>query len=159
MNVVLVAEIGVGIVHVLRCVDVEVLLLLVSDLEQVSLDVARVLSQESTDDWVMVVGYPSHHGGVDGKGKTNPLEESPPESGSSAVFKLSNSLKTSPSTEEPGDSIVSSLGEVKVLHSFSVLKWHVVRKEIAFFTIVIEEGVEPVEAIILYPSLSKPWSS
>lgn len=49
MNVVLVRDISVSVVHVLAGVDVEVLLLLISDVEQVLLHLSLVLSEVSTD--------------------------------------------------------------------------------------------------------------
>ena len=70
IGVVFVRKSSVGVVHVLAGVDVEVFLLLVLDFEEVSLDAARVLSQECTDDWVVVLGAVHHHGALVSVAKT-----------------------------------------------------------------------------------------
>ena len=54
MGVVFAREVTVGVVHVLAGVDVEVLLLAVSDLEWIVLDAVSVLSEEGSDDGVVV---------------------------------------------------------------------------------------------------------
>ena len=56
MGVVFAREVAVSVVHVLAGVDVEVLLLAVSDLEWIVLDAVGVLSEEGSDDGVVVGG-------------------------------------------------------------------------------------------------------
>jgi hypothetical protein len=56
VDMVLVTEVSVLVVHVLAGVDVEVLLLFISDFEDVFLDVSRVLTEESSYDWVIALG-------------------------------------------------------------------------------------------------------
>ena len=41
----------------------------------------------------------------------------------------------------------------------SVFDVHVVGQEIALVAIVVQEGVEPVEAVILNKEIAEPWSS
>jgi len=56
VDVEVVRKLLVGVAHVLAGVDVEVLLLLVSDLEDVLLNVGRVFSEEGADHGVVVLG-------------------------------------------------------------------------------------------------------
>lgn len=159
MDVVLVAQISVGDVHVLASVNVEVLSLLVLDLKQVSLHVLLVLAEEGTDNWVVVLGRLQHQQALQHERHAEPLEESPAESRGAAVVELGDSLEGEPSTEEPGDAVVSRMGVVEVRKSLSILEWEVVGKEINLLVVAVLEGVEPLESIILYPELSEPRSS
>ena len=56
MDMVLVGQISVRVVHVLAGVNVEVILLLILDVEEISHDVILVLSEESSNNWVVPLG-------------------------------------------------------------------------------------------------------
>ena len=51
MSMVLVSEVFVAIVHILAGIDVEILLLGICNLENISLDGGGVLSKVGTDEW------------------------------------------------------------------------------------------------------------
>jgi hypothetical protein len=79
MNMEFITEFGIRVVHVLASINVEVLLLLISDLEHVFLDVALILTDESTDNWVVVLRAERHEGTLDQEREGKPLSSSPSE--------------------------------------------------------------------------------
>ena len=159
MGMELVWKFSVGVVHVLTGVDVEVLLLHVTDLERVVLDAVLVLSEESSDNWVAVVTLVLHHGLMEQVGHTQELRELPAESWRSAVLESLDELKGQASTEEPGNTVVSVMGQVQTAESVSIDNWKVVGQKVALLAFVVREGVEPVEAVFFDPEFSEPRSS
>ena len=61
---IVVREVGVGVVHVLRSIDVEVFFLVVLDFIHVSLDTVGILSHVSTHQWSVHLGSLTHHDGL-----------------------------------------------------------------------------------------------
>lgn len=67
---ILVSKILVRVVHVLAGIDVEVLLLGVLDLEEVSLNVGGILSEVSSEKWSVVAGRIGHEDVLVNESKT-----------------------------------------------------------------------------------------
>ena len=121
MSVVLAREVSVGIVHVLTSVDIEILLLAVSDLEWIVLDAMRVLSEESTHNWVVVHAAVAHESALGGQGDTVSGKDSPTEGHTSDSWDSDSSFNSSPGTNEPRDTVVSNISVVHMGESGSIL--------------------------------------
>jgi hypothetical protein len=117
-----------------------------------------VLSEESTNHWVEVLGRVKHEHRLVDEGKTEHLGESPSEGRVSTVWHKSGSLETEPKSSEVSNPVVSQLRLVQIINLFSISDRNVVRKEVALVSIVVEVGIEPVETVILNKELTEPWS-
>ena len=159
MNVVFVTEVWVLVVHVFASINVEVLSLLILDIQDISLNMCAMFSQISSQYWCIIGSWMRCEGTLDESSSNNPWWHSPSKSHWSEVWVSQTNFTTEPKSSKPWDSISSKHGVVKVGHSFSISKWHIIWKQIACLAIWILKLIEPVKTIIFNQVLSEPWSS
>lgn len=158
MDMILVGEILVRVFHVLAGINVEVLLLLILDLEEVSLNAILVLSHIGTHNWTVHLTGLSHENALVEEGKTEAVEEFPSLGHLSEATNIEDGLNAEEKTGKPSDTVVSFHGLVEVSHVFSIGDSHVVREQVAFLSLRVKESVEPVETVILNPGSFEPWA-
>ena len=112
MGMVFATNVLIAIVHILACVDVEILLLGVLDLEKIFLDGGRVLSKVSADKWLIHWCSQVHEGALEEVTEADDGGELPTEGHSLHVGVLGDDFESSPKTDKPGNVIVSPHGLV-----------------------------------------------
>ena len=113
MSMVLVSEVFVAIVHILAGIDVEILLLGICNLENISLDGGGVLSKVGTDEWFVHWSRKVHEATLEEVSKSNHGGEFPSKGHSLHIGVLGDDLKSEPEASEPGDLVVSQHSVVK----------------------------------------------
>ena len=152
------AEVLVGVAHVLRGIDHEVLLSSILDIEHVGLNAVAVFPEVSGNCWAVHGSGVGVHESLGNESDTEGGENLPAESPLSHDRVFGNELKSEPETSEESHAVVSSLLLVEGSKSISIGVSHVVREEVSSSGRGVE-AVEPVHTVILDEVLSEPWSS